>query len=152
MYDTYNHIGHLTNLIRRVTLVHCNELAKIANPDEMCDMRGLLSFTILWLLSTRPMYGQEIANEIEKRRGEKPNPGTIYPALKELTSRGMITGHLEGRNTVYELTPHGRTSLSKALDYFQRAFGEIFHSASIKRTAPDQQLEKKPRSRTSRIT
>ena len=26
----------------------------------MCDMRGMLSFTILWLLSQRPMYGQEL--------------------------------------------------------------------------------------------
>jgi PadR family transcriptional regulator len=71
---------------------------------EMCDMRGLLSFMILWLLSARPMYGQEIATEIGKRRGEKPNPGTIYPALKDLTSHGLISGKLKGRNTVYELT------------------------------------------------
>ncbi|HVB12741.1 MAG TPA: PadR family transcriptional regulator [Nitrososphaerales archaeon] len=98
------------------------------NLDEMCDMRGLLSFMILWLLSTRPMYGQEIAKEIEKRRGDKPNPGTIYPALKELSSRRMIRGHLEGRNTVYELTALGEKSLSRALEYFQRAFGEIFRS------------------------
>jgi DNA-binding PadR family transcriptional regulator len=75
------------------------------------------------------MYGQELANEIGKRRGDRPNPGTIYPALKELSSRGMIKRHLEGRNTVYELTAAGKTSLSRALDYFQRAFGEIFRSA-----------------------
>ena len=47
-----------------------------------CDMRGMLSFTILWLLSKRPMYGQELAMEIGKRRGDKPNPGTIYPASR----------------------------------------------------------------------
>ena len=53
-----------------------------------CDMRGMLSFMILWLLSDRSMYGQELAEEIGKRKGEKPNPGTIYPALKELTIKG----------------------------------------------------------------
>ena len=78
-----------------------SRMIRSENPEEMCDMRGMLSFMILWLLSTRPMYGQELANEIGKRRGDKPNPGTIYPALKELASRGMIRGHLEGRNTVY---------------------------------------------------
>jgi PadR family transcriptional regulator len=104
------------------------QLVKSEKSSEMCDMRGMLSFMILWLLSTRPMYGQELANEIEARRGDKPNPGTIYPALKELASRGMIRGHLEGRNTVYELTTTGRKSLSKALEYFKRAFGEIFRS------------------------
>jgi len=95
----------------------------------MCDMRGMLSFTILWLLSTRPMYGQELATEIGKRRGDKPNPGTIYPALKELSSRGLIKAHLEGRNSVYQLTGAGMESYQKALKYFDQAFGEIFTSA-----------------------
>jgi PadR family transcriptional regulator PadR len=94
----------------------------------MCDMRGMLSFTILWLLSIRPMYGQELATEIGKRRGDKPNPGTIYPALKDLSSRGMIKAHLEGRNNVYELTDTGRKSLDKALKYFDKAFGDILSS------------------------
>jgi DNA-binding PadR family transcriptional regulator len=91
----------------------------------------MLSFTILWLLSRRPMYGQELAVEIEKRRGDKPNPGTIYPALKDLASRGMIKAHLEGRNNVYALTDRGRAGLSKALEYFRKAFGEIFDSALV---------------------
>ncbi len=88
-------------------------------------MRGMLSFMILWLLSKRPMYGQELAAEIEKRRGDKPNPGTIYPALKDLAHRGMIESHSEGRNNVYELTEEGRTGLLKALAYFRNAFGEM---------------------------
>ncbi len=101
----------------------------------MCDMRGMLSFTILWLLSTRPMYGQELATEIGKRRGDKPNPGTIYPALKDLSGRRLIKAHLEGRNNVYELTDQGRSSLEKALKYFDKAFGEIFSSAIATRQA-----------------
>ncbi len=100
----------------------------MAGEDEACDMRGMLSFMILWLLSQRPMYGQELAAEIGKRRGDKPNPGTIYPALKDLASRGMIESHPEGRNNVYELTERGRTGLSVALKYFRKAFGEIFDS------------------------
>jgi len=101
----------------------------------MCDMRGMLSFTILWLLSTRPMYGQELATEIGKRRGDKPNPGTIYPALKDLSSHGLIKAHLEGRNNVYKLTGQGKESLEKALRYFDKAFGEIFSSAIATRGA-----------------
>jgi PadR family transcriptional regulator, regulatory protein PadR len=97
--------------------------------DGACDMRGMLSFMILWLLSKRPMYGQEIAAEIGKRRGDRPNPGTIYPALKDLASRGMIEAHLEGHNNVYELTDRGREGLLTALRYFRKAFGEIFESA-----------------------
>jgi PadR family transcriptional regulator, regulatory protein PadR len=101
-----------------------------AEPSETCDMRGMLSFMVLWLLSNRPMYGQELATEIGKRKGEKPNPGTIYPALKDLTNRGLIKGQLRGRNTVYELTPTGKACLASALEYFDRAFGEIFRSSA----------------------
>ena len=62
------------------------------------------------------------------RGGDKPNPGTIYPALKDLARKGMIESHLEGRNNVYTLTEKGQTGLKSALDYFRKAFGEIFDS------------------------
>jgi PadR family transcriptional regulator PadR len=88
-------------------------------------MRGLLSFTILWLLSKRTMYGQQIANEIGKRRGEKPNPGTIYPALKDLSERGLVESKSKGRTTIYQLTKEGRYALTKARQYFLKAFGDI---------------------------
>ena len=69
--------------------------------------------------------GQEIAAEIGKRKGDRPNPGTIYPALKELAKRGLIEARPDGRNLVYELTRDGRASLSKSVEYFKRAFGKI---------------------------
>ena len=58
--------------------------------DYCCDMRGMLSFLILFLLSKKPMHGQELANELRKRKGDKPSPGTIYPALKCLKEAGLI--------------------------------------------------------------
>ena len=99
---------------------------KEGEAGEMCDMRGMLSFTILWLLSRRPMYGQELATEIGNRRGDKPNPGTIYPALKELAARRLIKATPQGRNSVYELTKGGKGALERSMDYFERAFGDIF--------------------------
>jgi PadR family transcriptional regulator PadR len=95
-------------------------------PPECCDMRGMLSFLILWLLSKKTMYGQELAEEIGKRRGTKPNPGTIYPALKELKKRGLINSKKEGRITNYHITEEGRKGIQTACDYFCKAFGEIF--------------------------
>jgi len=97
----------------------------------MCDMRGMLSFMILWMLSARPMNGQTLACELEKKRGDKPNPGTIYPALKELSNRGLIRGHAEGRTIVYELTDAGRSSLAKSLLYFERVFGAILQQQPV---------------------
>jgi len=95
--------------------------------EEMCDMRGMLSFTILWLLSKRSMYGQELATEIGNRRGDKPNPGTIYPALKELAARRLIVASQQGRNSVYELTKEGKATLERSMEYFERAYGDIFN-------------------------
>lgn len=89
-------------------------------------MRGLLSFTILWLLTKRDMYGQELAHELEKRRGFRPNPGTLYPALADLDKNELVETRKEGRKKVYSLTERGRVGAIKACEYFCKAYGEIF--------------------------
>ena len=90
-----------------------------------CDMRGMLSFSILWTLSSGPMHGDEIAEEIGKKRGEKPKAGTIYPALKELRKKGMIKGERKGKLVVYSLRPKGKKDVKYATEYFCRAFGDV---------------------------
>jgi DNA-binding PadR family transcriptional regulator len=86
----------------------------------------MLSFYILWLLSKEPMNGQELSEELGKRRGTKPTPGTIYPALKELRLKGLADMERKGRSTIYTLTESGREGLNEACDYFCSVFGEIF--------------------------
>lgn len=93
---------------------------------KCCDMRGMLSFLILWLLTKKPMYGQEIAKELAKMRGTKPTPGTIYPALKELRKKGLIKATKKGKKIIYSLTGKGGTGIDKACRYFCSSFGEIF--------------------------
>lgn len=90
-----------------------------------CDMRGMLSFHIMWLLSKKQMHGEQIALELEKRKGEKPKPGTLYPALKELKRKGMIRGKKSGKIIVYSLTPEGKKDVKYATQYFRKAFGDI---------------------------
>ena len=51
------------------------------------------------------MHGQEIAEEIAKRKGERPSPGTIYAALKSLREMGFIIDEKnDGKIIVYSLT------------------------------------------------
>ncbi len=95
-----------------------------------CDMRGMLSFQVLWLLSRKPMHGDEIAEELAKRRGFKPKAGTIYPALKEMNERGLIEGRKKGKIIVYSLTPEGARGIRQAVIYFCHSFGDIFESAA----------------------
>ena len=91
-----------------------------------CDMRGMLSFYILWLLSKRPMHGEELAQEIGKRRGDKPKAGTIYPALRDMKEDGLIKGDKKGKTIVYSLTRDGRRAARDSMKYFFKAFGDIF--------------------------
>ena len=89
-------------------------------------MRGMLSFQILWLLSKKSMNGQELSNELGKRRGTKPTAGTIYPALKELRTKKLVENERKGRTIVYTLTDKGREGIEEACQYFCNTFGEIF--------------------------
>src|SRR3989304_6467595 len=94
-----------------------------------CDMRGMLSFQILFLLSKKSMHGEMLAEEIGKRRGDKPKAGTIYPALKDLKKKGMIKGEKKGKVIVYSLTPQGKKTVKTACEYFCRAFQDIFENS-----------------------
>jgi PadR family transcriptional regulator PadR len=92
-----------------------------------CDMRGMLGFLILFLLSKKPMHGQEIADEIARRKGERPSPGTIYPALKNLREMGFIsTDEKEGKTIVYTLTERGNLALKVSKRRFIRTFLGVF--------------------------
>ena len=87
-----------------------------------CEMKGYLSYLILWILSKKSMNGAEIGRELEKRRGAKPSPGTIYPALKELRTTGFIE---VDENKIYSLTPEGREELKSACKFFCKIFYDM---------------------------
>ncbi|MBI4210608.1 MAG: PadR family transcriptional regulator [Candidatus Diapherotrites archaeon] len=91
-----------------------------------CDMRGMLSFLMLFLLSKKSMHGQEIADELEKRKGERPSPGTIYPALKGLKETGFVSERKEGKTIMYSLTAEGRKALKASKEKFCRTFIGLF--------------------------
>jgi len=86
----------------------------------------MLSFLILFLLSKKSMHGQQIAEEIGKRKGVKPSPGTIYPALKALKEMGLIKEKKSGKNIVYTLTDDGKKELKLAKEQFVRTFIGVF--------------------------
>ena len=87
-------------------------------------MRGFLSFIVLRLISKKNMSGDEIREELAKRKGRKPSPGTIYPVLKALSENGFIQ-EIKGRGKTkrYRLTKKG----NKELEIATRKFCEIFY-------------------------
>ena len=93
--------------------------------ERCCDMRGMLGFLILFLLSKKPMHGQQLAAEIGKRKGSKPSPGTIYPALSALKDAGLVRERKSGKTVVYSLTPDGQRALRIAKQRFCQIFTDV---------------------------
>lgn len=89
------------------------------------NMKGFLSFKILCYLTEGSKNGQELAKLIAKGSGKKPSPGTIYPALKELEKKGLISGKKEGKTVVYSLTAKGKKEAGVACKYFYGCFSDI---------------------------
>ena len=86
---------------------------------DCCDMKGFLSYLILWILSKGSMTGSEIAKELKRRKGSMPSPGTIYPALKELKEKGLVKADKSKR---YSLTKKGEKELKNACAFFCQTF------------------------------
>ncbi len=93
-------------------------------------MKGFLSFLILWLVSKRNMTGAEIALELEKRKGRRPSPGTIYPVLKHLKDVGLLSIDEYKR---YSLTKRGKRELEAHLNTFFQTFCDIDEMRSCRK-------------------
>ncbi len=77
--------------------------------------RGMLTFWVLGLLLTRPMYGLEIKKEIETSTQGKMKLGvsTMYQLLRRLEKRGLVTSRWESTTqgpprAYYEATEAGK--------------------------------------------
>jgi len=94
---------------------------------ERCSsLKGFLSFIVLKLISKKNMSGQEISQEIKKRKGVKPSPGTIYPVLKNLNQKGFIEEiDYNGKTKRYKLTKKGKKELEAATIQFCQIFYDM---------------------------
>src|SRR3989338_4373561 len=94
--------------------------------DKCCEMKGFLSFLVLHLINRQDMSGEDIRQEIEKRKGTKPSPGTIYPVLKSLNESGWIAEVQDsGKEKKYHLTENGKKELRDATKRFMALFCDM---------------------------
>ena len=84
------------------------------------DFKGL----VLRLLEERPMHGYEIIKELEERYHGvyKPSAGTIYPALRSLLNKGLVSVSGEERRKTYRITPEGRAYLRSRKKEMEQRF------------------------------
>jgi len=90
---------------------------------------GMIRLHILYHASKAPIFGHSIIDELG-RHGYKLSPGTLYPILHGLESRGYLrsTTKREGRQTrrFYRATPAGKKALEGAKEKVRELVGELF--------------------------
>jgi len=88
-----------------------------------CDMKGFLSFLVLRFISRKEMSGEDIRKELERRKGTKPSPGTIYPVLKHLHEQGFIEPiDAKAKEKKYRVTAAGRKEAKDSTKRFISLF------------------------------
>jgi DNA-binding PadR family transcriptional regulator len=75
--------------------------------------RGSVKYEILSVLADGPRHGYEIMLAIEAKRGVRPSPGSIYPALQMLEDEDFVTGREVDGKRIYTIAPKGDELLLK---------------------------------------
>ena len=74
---------------------------------------GDLRLYLLSLLDEGPRHGYDLMQALADRTGGTytPSAGTVYPRLAKLEEEGLVTKKVDGRKTVYEITPAGHAEV-----------------------------------------
>lgn len=81
--------------------------------EKLLPKGGLLRYAILSTLKEKPLHGYDIIKSVEQRTGGlwRPSPGSVYPALKELSGEGYLARKEEDGKDLYSLTTKGQDEL-----------------------------------------
>ncbi|OAA31625.1 hypothetical protein AT15_06010 [Kosmotoga arenicorallina S304] len=70
--------------------------------------KGFLNVAIFNIVvKEHPIHGYRIMELIEEKMGYKPSPGSIYPILSDLVSKGYLRFEIEGKRKLYFPTKYG---------------------------------------------
>lgn len=109
----------------KLRILCCGESCEV---PSFLDMRGLLSFWLLWELRLGPLIGAQLAERLAWRRGAEVSPGTLYPALAALEKAGAVRKKRRGRETLYELTAPGKRDLQCAQAYLRLMLADVMEA------------------------
>jgi len=102
--------------------------------------RGSAEVAILSLLAEQPLYGFEIAKNIEEKTGGALSftLASLYPMLYELEKHGLITGNWQANNAgrdrrYYRLTAAGKKQLAPLREEWRNFFYALDQLAGVTR-------------------
>jgi PadR family transcriptional regulator PadR len=90
-------------------------------------LKGIAPVVVLEILSRGSMYGYELSQAIEKRRGDilTLGKGTLYPLLYNLEAKKLVKGKWESNKSsrkrrYYSITSKGKGQLAKQKAQLER--------------------------------
>jgi PadR family transcriptional regulator, regulatory protein PadR len=105
--------------------------------------RGSGELAILSLLAEQPLYGFEIAKQIDERTGSalKFTLASLYPLLYEMEKRGWVEGRWQANSAgrdrrYYRLTPGGRRQLAPLRSEWRSFFQALDSLAGVSHAGP----------------
>jgi DNA-binding PadR family transcriptional regulator len=77
--------------------------------------KGFLKAILLNIIHEKPIHGYDIIRTIAEKSHDRwtPSPGSVYPALEYLESKGYIVSQEVERKKVYTITPKGEEAIEK---------------------------------------
>lgn len=89
--------------------------------------KGDFADLLLFVLEEKPRHGYEIMKALEERFHGfyKPSAGAVYPALRALHGRGLVSVAGGERRKTYRVTPKGTARLRKVRKETQARFVQI---------------------------
>ncbi len=118
----------IIKLMKEIKMEHCKYFrlkGLMRNPDfnmfvvSFFTVTGFLPFYVLYLLSKKDCYGQEIIKALADAVNNTwiPNPGIIYPLLRDFKKGGFIIGKWDTKGKhpkyIYHLTDKGMEEYKK---------------------------------------
>ncbi len=89
---------------------------------EREHITNLIKFYTLLLLNEAPRHGYELMTELGEKTGKKPSAGQIYPLLRNLKKKGMVSCETtmvgDKKKKVYTLTHEGRKTCAMLMTRF----------------------------------
>ena len=85
--------------------------------------KGILSFIVLKILSTKEFYGYELISEVKQLSRYEIAEGTLYPLLDRLKRDGLVTSKWVEQPTglprkYYYITPEGEGTLAEMNEHW----------------------------------
>jgi len=104
------------------------KLTEVKRSGERELLSGLIRIHILYHAGKEPIFGLGMIEELQ-RHGYRLSPGTLYPLLHGLESRGYLRSrHVRwGKRArrLYRSTAAGRRALAKAREKVKELLGEL---------------------------